>query len=200
MNEALTIAQRNKRSMVFKRIKNRVLASRKRNLGRMAGSDKIEKRARKKAIQVIRKKLAGKRGENYNNLSYAEKTVIDAQVSKKKSLINKLARRLVPMIRKAEQVRLKKYQDNQKNESTKMKTYKELIEGFSSDLVEDTKFKQGKVKLSNGDVYTMSAKEASLLNQFSKTLNNENKKDFYKNTSESKDSLVDILNFAKEAM
>ena len=67
---------------------------------------KLKQRARKAAIKIIRKKVAGQKGVNYANLNPGEKMLIDKKVEKKKAAIEKIAKRLLPQVRKQELSRL----------------------------------------------------------------------------------------------
>ena len=102
----LTIQQRRRRALALRRISRKMMISRARMRNRVASNSKLLARARKKAIEIIRKKVAGPKGLNYNNLSDAEKIIIDLRVEKRKRAIGKIAARLLPRIRKAEQLRI----------------------------------------------------------------------------------------------
>jgi hypothetical protein len=88
--------------------KNAPKLARKREMmsHRMADASHIEGRARKAAINALRKRLAGEKGAHYAELSASEKMAIDKKVEEKKGLIEKIAKRLVAKIRKKEQERV----------------------------------------------------------------------------------------------
>jgi len=104
----LTISQRKEIGRRMKRLAPKLARMRKVKAKRRADSDTIKKRAMKKARDVIRGKVAGERGKNYRDLSGSEKITIDKLVSKKSAVISKLARKLLPTVRKAEGERLQK--------------------------------------------------------------------------------------------
>lgn len=104
LNEALNREQRRKRGLVLKRNKAKLARGRKLSQKRRASSDKIQKRARKQARQMIMKKLV--RGRNLNELSPAEKQKLEARVDKMKGLVSRLAKKLIMTIRKKEQDKL----------------------------------------------------------------------------------------------
>ena len=104
----LTIAQRQKMARTMKRLAPKLARFRKMKAKRMADRDQILKRAQKAARNVIRKKVAGERGADYSALSASEKITIDKLVMKKSAIIKKLAKKLLPKVRKAEMERLKK--------------------------------------------------------------------------------------------
>jgi len=108
----LNLMQRKKRARTMKRLAHKLRRIRKMKLKRMASKENIEKRANKAAIQAIRKKVAGKRGEDYKSLEASQKMSIDKLVEKKKDLIKRMAKRLLPKIRAKERERLKKAREN----------------------------------------------------------------------------------------
>ena len=103
----LTIAQRQAKARQMKRLAPRLARFRKMKAKRMADREQILKRAQKAARNVIRKKVAGDRGSDYSALSASEKITIDKLVAKKSAVIQKLAKKLLPKVRKAEMERLK---------------------------------------------------------------------------------------------
>lgn len=116
IEEALTSIQRLNRARTMKRIAPKLARQRKLKAKKMAGKESLEKRARKAAIQALRKRFAGDKGENYANLSRAEKEAVDKRIESKKNLIPKIAKRLMPSVKKSEMERLKQAR-TQKNES-----------------------------------------------------------------------------------
>jgi len=109
LHEVLTLQQRRKRKLTMRRIKNKIKRGRRIAQRKLATPEKLKTRAQRKAKEQVRKRLAGKRGVNYKSLSMSQRIQIDKQVSKRKNLIQKLAKRLLPQVRKAERERLKKF-------------------------------------------------------------------------------------------
>lgn len=107
--EVMTLQQRRKRKITMRRIKNKIVRGRKIAQRKLAPPDKLITRAKLKAKHAIRKRVAGERGEKYQELSPSQKIQIDTQVEKRKGLIAKLAKRLLPKVRKAELERLQTY-------------------------------------------------------------------------------------------
>jgi nicotinic acid mononucleotide adenylyltransferase len=103
----LSIQQRQQRARQMKRLAPKLARSRKLKAKRLADVDTLKKRAAKLAKNIVRKKVTGERGADYKNLGTAEKITIDKLVIKKSALINKLAKKLLPKVRKSEQERLK---------------------------------------------------------------------------------------------
>lgn len=109
IQEVLTLQQRMKRKRLLKRLAPRLARFRKIRKKRLADTDRLKKRARKQARQLLRKKVAGKRGEDYKNLSASGKIAVDKLVAKRGSAaIKKLSNRLLPKVRKAEISRVAK--------------------------------------------------------------------------------------------
>ena len=104
----LTIAQRMKIGRRMKRLAPRMARMRKIRAKRMADPKRLEGRARKAAIKILRKRFAGKQGQNYAKLSPGSKMSVDRIIQKKAGVIPRLAKRLLPKMRKREMERLKK--------------------------------------------------------------------------------------------
>ncbi len=98
----LNFTQRRQRALVMRKYRAKIEAARRRMSHRIASQDKLMIRSRKKAIDLIRTRVAGERGANYADLPVSEKMVIDAKVEKRKAIIARLARKLLPMVRRAD--------------------------------------------------------------------------------------------------
>ena len=99
--------QRRKAALKMRRLKFRIARARKIKRKRMATLDMLTRRARRQARNFIRKRIAGKQGEKYVDLSPSQKMAIDKRMIKKMPFINKMAKRLLPKVRQAELVRLR---------------------------------------------------------------------------------------------
>ena len=113
----LTLAQRRKRALAFRRSKQKVIRGRKIAQRKMASSEKLKIRARRQAIKFIRRRVAGQKGKEYSTLSPAEKMQIDKRVQQRKAIIGKIATRLMPRVRKAERERLKAFMSSKNEEN-----------------------------------------------------------------------------------
>lgn len=102
----LSMAQRRKRAIVFRKNKAKIAIGRKRASKKKATGDVIVKRARKKAIAIVKKKLASNKDTPYGDLSVGQKNVIDKKLISRKGLINKLTRKMIPKIRALERERM----------------------------------------------------------------------------------------------
>lgn len=113
----LDFTQRRARAMVMRRFKTKIQASKRRMKGRVAGTDKLMVRARHHAIEILRTKVAGDKGSQYASLSPSEKMQIDTKVEKRKGAIARIARKLLPQIRRDEMTRVRDAASGPKNES-----------------------------------------------------------------------------------
>ena len=105
VDEVLTPAQRFKRSQQMRRLKGKIARARKIALRRPSSPEKLQKRAQRHARNLMRKRYI--KGKNYNDLSFAEKQAIEKRLQGKGALINRIAMRLRPKLKKLEQQRLK---------------------------------------------------------------------------------------------
>ena len=102
----MSLQQRRQRALTMRKYKGKIAAARRRMKKKKAPLAKLQQRARKAAIKILRAKVAGKKGANYANLNPSEKMAIDKKVSSKSAVVNKIAKRMLPQIKKAELTRL----------------------------------------------------------------------------------------------
>lgn len=100
LEEALSTQQRMKRSRTFKRNRSKIAAGRRRASRKKPNTATLQRRAKNRAKNVIRKKVVGKTGKAYKDLSMAQRKTVDKRVAKRKAAIDRLAKKLVPQIRK----------------------------------------------------------------------------------------------------
>ena len=110
----LTLQQRLKLGRRMKKLAPRLARYRKIKAKRVAPPDRLQYRARKAAIKLLRKRVAGKKGESYNNLPTAQKIAIDNMIQKKMSAVGNIAKRLLPKIKKKEMERVAKARTSKK--------------------------------------------------------------------------------------
>ena len=108
VEEALDVAQRRDLGRRMKRLAPKIARKRELAMKRRAPPEKLKIRANKKAIQMIRKKVAGDKASRYSELSPTEKSSIDKKVAKKAAAVNRLSKKLLPKVKKAETLRLSK--------------------------------------------------------------------------------------------
>lgn len=105
MDEALTVAQRLARSRVMKMKSGIIARKRKMALKKKASPEKLKQRAIKKAKNIIRKKITA--GKHPSTLSYSERERVEKMLKKKSAVIKKIAKKLLPDVKKGEVQRLK---------------------------------------------------------------------------------------------
>ena len=107
MDEALSMAQRQKRARIMKRLKSRIKLGRERQKKRMADKPRLQKRAIKQAKNKVIKKIL--KGKQKRDLSFARRQEIEKRLEKPamKKRIERLAKRMFPSIRRAEVQRKK---------------------------------------------------------------------------------------------
>ena len=109
--KALTLAQRQKRGRQLRARESSMERSREIAKTKLAPSGKIQQRAMAHARAIVKKRFAARKGTPYAELTTTEKIQVDTAVAKKTKLIQKIAARLLPRIRKAESERLKSFRD-----------------------------------------------------------------------------------------
>lgn len=100
VDEALTLQQRQKRSRMMKKYKSRIKIGREKAERRMADPARLKKRARKQARLMLAKKLS--KTDDYHSLPYARKQEIEKRLDKMGSRIERVAKKLLPKMRKLE--------------------------------------------------------------------------------------------------
>ena len=109
----LSIQQRQKRAQIMRRNKSKIERAREIAKKKMAPEANIRKRAFVQARQLIRRRVAGARGAEYEKLGPSEKIAIDRAVEGKQKAIKKLALRLIPRVKQAESKRLHAFMKGQ---------------------------------------------------------------------------------------
>lgn len=139
VDEALTPAQRFKRAMQMRRLSKKIQRARKIALKRMSSPEKLRKRARRHARNILRKRFT--KGKPYSELGIAQKTQIEKFIAKKKAVINRLSTRLLPTMRRLEMRRL----NAQKGQASKAPINRPKGESFepTSRLIESNQYRVG---------------------------------------------------------
>ena len=123
----LSISQRIAIGRRMKRLQPRIQRKREIQKKRMADQPRLEKRARKAAIKLLRKRFAGKQGANYASLSPGAKISVDRIIQKKMAMVGKISKRMMPKIRKAEIERLKAARGSKKNVGTANESFEAYL-------------------------------------------------------------------------
>ena len=106
MLEVLSIAARKKMSRMMK-MKGKLIARKRAiSMKRKADPAKLKSRALKKARDILAKKIL--KDKSKSDLSIAGKESLEKKLAKKKAVIAKIAKKILPKIKKAETERLAK--------------------------------------------------------------------------------------------
>ena len=110
--EALTMQQRLARARSLKKNKAKIAIGRKKAARKIADMETLKKRARKQARNLLLKKITKDipKGE----LSFARRQSIEKQLDKKKAVVDKIAKKLLPKVRQAEIQKKKKARSGDK--------------------------------------------------------------------------------------
>ena len=105
-DEAMSMATRMKMKAAFKKNKAKIKLGRKKAAKKLASPEKLKSRAQKQARELIIKKIL--KGKSKADLGFAARTDLEKKVDKKKGAINKIAKKILPAIKKADKAKLKK--------------------------------------------------------------------------------------------
>ena len=121
VNEALSIRARRKLAQRMIRTARKMVVARKIARAKFASDDNLKRRTQKLTRSIFRKRLAGKRGEQYSSgvMGMADKVALDKMVDKQSPMIKKMVKRLMPAVKRAEAVRLANSRVGSDNRSDK---------------------------------------------------------------------------------
>tara|TARA_B100000900_G_scaffold146430_1_gene124110 strand:- start:976 stop:1344 length:369 start_codon:yes stop_codon:yes gene_type:complete len=111
-NEAMTMSQRMKMKAAFKKNKAKIALGKKKAAKKLASPEKLKARAKKQARDIIIKKIL--KGKSKNDLGFAARTDLEKKVDKKKGAIAKIAKKILPAVKKADKLKLKKNKEKAK--------------------------------------------------------------------------------------
>ncbi|MEK9698275.1 MAG: hypothetical protein VW270_21075 [Candidatus Poseidoniales archaeon] len=103
VDEALNFQQRRARARAMKKNKAKIAMGRRRAARKAADPKRLMKRARKAAINTLFKKLA--KGQTRSDLPAGRRQEIEKRIEKMKPRVDKIARKMLPQIRKMEKER-----------------------------------------------------------------------------------------------
>lgn len=126
---APTALARLHRAQVMRRIAPKLQRAKKQAEARRASDERIKMRADRKARSLVRQRLIGASGRSYEELSTGEKIQVDKRLEAKVGLIKRIAKRILPAVRKAEMERLSAH-THKDMVDTKPKTEIKLSEAF----------------------------------------------------------------------
>lgn len=112
LDEIMTKMARMKRARTMKTKGKQIARKRKIAMKRKASPEKLKTRAMKKARDIVTKKIL--KDKDKSDLSLAAKETLEKRLDKKKAVIAKIAKRILPKVRKAENERLAKRREKEK--------------------------------------------------------------------------------------
>lgn len=98
VGEALTNMQRQKAKQTFRKNKAKIALGKKKAAKKIASPEQLKQRAEKAARNMLIKKIT--KDKDKSDLSFAQRTSIEKQLEKKKGAIKKIAKKLLPQLRK----------------------------------------------------------------------------------------------------
>lgn len=106
LEKVVSLIQRRKRAISMKRREPKMERRRKILRTRLASKEKLMQRAMRMAKQILRRKMAGSRGSQYQYLGPTERLNIDKMIEPRAKAIKKIAMRLMPRMQSGERRRL----------------------------------------------------------------------------------------------
>ena len=111
LDEVMSKMVRMKKARMMKVKGKQIARKRKIAMKRKANPAKLKKRAAKKARDIVATKLL--KDKSKSDLSIAGKENLEKRLAKKKGVIAKIAKRILPQVRKAENERLAKRREKE---------------------------------------------------------------------------------------
>ena len=111
LDEIMSKMARMKRARMMKVKGKQIARKRKLAMKRKADPEKLKTRAMKKARDMVAKKLL--KDKKKSDLSIAGRETLEKKLAKKKAVIAKIARKILPKVRSAENERLAKKRGNE---------------------------------------------------------------------------------------
>ena len=111
LDEVMSKMVRMKKARMMKVKGKQIARKRKIAMKRKANPEKLKKRAMKKARDIIAKKIL--KDKDKSDLSIAGRETLEKKLAKKKAVIAKIAKKILPKIRSAENERLAKKRGNE---------------------------------------------------------------------------------------
>ncbi len=105
-DEAMSMATRMKMKAAMRKNKTKIALGRKKAAKKLASPEQLKKRAEKQARNLIIKKIL--KDKSKGDLSFAARSDLEKKVAKKKGKIMKLAKKLLPQVKKADKAKLRK--------------------------------------------------------------------------------------------
>lgn len=103
LREALSIQQRLRKAIKMRAKAAQIALKRKIAMMKRASPEKIQQRARRLAIRMLKSKFSG--NKPFSDLGYSDRERVEKIIDSKPALVNALQRKMVPIVRKIEQER-----------------------------------------------------------------------------------------------
>ena len=103
--EAMTLQHRMKMKASFRKNKSKIALGKKKAARKLASPEKLKGRATKKARDIMIQKIL--KNKKKGDLSFAGRAGIEKRLASKKGAIAKVAKKLLPGIKKADRAKLK---------------------------------------------------------------------------------------------
>lgn len=98
--EALDLRARMKLKQSIRKNKSKIAMGRKKAEKRVANPEKLKKRAQKQARREVEKKIL--KDKDKSELSFQQRAELEKRVNKRKDVINRIAKKLIPKVKKDE--------------------------------------------------------------------------------------------------
>lgn len=105
----VSLQQRRKRSVQMKRMSSRLARARKISRMRQASPEQLKRRAYQTAKQNIRRRFAGFKGAEYQEIGTSDKIMVDKLIDPKVKNIKNIVKRIMPRVRQADVKRLQAF-------------------------------------------------------------------------------------------
>lgn len=105
LEEILDIQTRIKMKQSMRKNKAKIALGRRRAERRIAGTEKLKKRAQRQARKAVMDKILKNRTKD--ELSYGARGAVEKQVNRRATVIARMAKKLLPKVRQAERDKMK---------------------------------------------------------------------------------------------
>ena len=109
LEEVLDIQTRMKMKQSMRKNKAKIAMGRRRAARRIAGTEKLKKRAQRQARKAVMDKILKDRSKD--ELSYGARANIEKQVNRRATVTARMAKKLLPKVRQAERSKMKPKKD-----------------------------------------------------------------------------------------
>tara|TARA_B100001093_G_scaffold380474_1_gene365900 strand:- start:1369 stop:1773 length:405 start_codon:yes stop_codon:yes gene_type:complete len=105
LSEAMSLSHRMKMKAAFRKNKAKIALGKKKAAKKLASPEKLKARATKQAREILIKKIL--KDKKKGDLSFAGRAGIEKRLASKKGAIAKIAKKLLPAVKKKDRAKLK---------------------------------------------------------------------------------------------